>query len=100
MFPGVGKFTSCETGVDKIEKDVTDGIETEPENLDADTVRTGGRGVLHRPRFHGHLKSSLMPLSGVLKITPRFHGYLKASLNVDYGCFDGQRKLDHTTERL
>ena len=20
--------------------------------------------------------------------------------NVDYGCFDGQRKLDHTTERL
>ena len=41
-----------------------------------------------------------MPLCGVLKITSRFHGYLKASLNVDYGCFDGQRKLDHTTERL
>ena len=48
MFPGVGKFTGCETGVDKIEKDVADGIETKPENLDADTVRTGGRGVLHR----------------------------------------------------
>ena len=32
------------------------------------------------PRFHGHLKPSLMPLSGVLKITPRFHGHRKASL--------------------
>ena len=42
MFPGDGKFTGCETGVDKKKKDVTDGIETEPENLDADTVRTGG----------------------------------------------------------
>ena len=34
----------------------------------------------HRPRFHGRLKSSLMPLSGVIKITPRFYGHLKASL--------------------
>ena len=32
------------------------------------------------PRFHGHLKPSLMPLSGVLKIAPRFHGHIKASL--------------------
>ena len=28
----------------------------------------------------GHLKSSLMSLSDVIKITPRFHGHLKASL--------------------
>ena len=26
--------------------------------------------------------------------------YPPGQLNVDYGCFDGQRKLDHTTERL
>ena len=26
--------------------------------------------------------------------------YPPALRNVDYGCFDGQRKLDHTTERL
>ena len=26
----------------------------------------------------GHLKTSLMPLSGMLKITPRFHGHLKS----------------------
>ena len=36
--------------------------------------------MLQWPRFHGHLKSSLMPLSGVIKLTPRFHGHLKASL--------------------
>ena len=33
-----------------------------------------------KPRFHGHLKPSLMPLSGVLKITSCFHGHFKASL--------------------
>ena len=37
------------------------------------------------PRFHGHLKPSLMPLSVVLKITPRFHGHLKASLKPHSG---------------
>ena len=26
--------------------------------------------------------------------------YLPELWDVDYGCFDGQRKLDHTTERL
>ena len=26
--------------------------------------------------------------------------YPPGQLNVDYGCFDGQRKFDHTTERL
>ena len=58
MFPGVGKFTGCETGVDKIEKDVTDGIETEPENLDADTVSRRiwmlvSHAIITNPRLTG-----------------------------------------------
>ena len=38
MFPGGGKFTGCETGVDNEEKDVADGVETKPEDPDADTI--------------------------------------------------------------
>ena len=39
VFPGGGKFTGCDTGVDNEEKDVANGVETEPEDPDTDTVR-------------------------------------------------------------
>ena len=44
------------------------------------TVTLNCRRTRYGPRFHGHLKPSLMPLIGVLKITPHFHGHLEASL--------------------
>ena len=65
-------------------------------------------GVLKiTPRFHRHIKASLEPLSGVIKAyaahrnnrNPR-SAYPPGQRNVYYRCFDGQRKLDHTTERL
>ena len=42
VFPGSGKFTRCETGVDDLEKDMTNGAKTELKNPDADTIRTTG----------------------------------------------------------
>ena len=39
-----------------------------------------GIGAENRAREDLYLKPSLMPFSGVLKITPRFHGHLEASL--------------------
>ena len=47
VLPGCGKFTSCETGVDEVKEDVTDGIETEAKDPYADTVGAGGGGVFH-----------------------------------------------------
>ena len=47
VFPGVGKFTGCETGVEDEEKDVADGIKTKFQDPDANTVRASGRGVFH-----------------------------------------------------
>ena len=48
VLPGGGKLTGCETGVENEEKDVTDGIETELQDPDADTVRASSRRVFHR----------------------------------------------------
>ena len=48
VFPGSRKFTGCETGVENEEKDVTDGVKTELEDPDANTVRASGRGVFHK----------------------------------------------------
>jgi len=42
VLPGSGKFTGCETGVDKIEENVTNYIKTHPENPGADTVKASG----------------------------------------------------------
>ena len=35
-----------------------------------------------------------------VKLVRERSAYPPGLRNVDYGCFDGQRKLDHTTERL
>ena len=48
VFPGSGKFTGCETGVDNEEKDLANSIKTELEDPDANTVRASGRRVFHR----------------------------------------------------
>ena len=45
VLSGGGKLTGCETGVENEEKDVTDGIETELQDPDADTVRASSRKV-------------------------------------------------------
>ena len=36
----------------------------------------------------------------VVRLVRERSAYPPGLRNVDYGCFDGQRKLDHTTERL
>ena len=48
VLPGSGKFTRCETGVDKVEKDMTNGAKTYLKNPDANTIGTAGRRVFHR----------------------------------------------------
>ena len=50
MLPGLGKLTGCETGVEDEEEDMTDGIETNFEDPDANTVRVRGRGIFHREK--------------------------------------------------
>ena len=39
VLPGCEKFTGCETGVENEEKDVTDGVERQFQDPDADTIR-------------------------------------------------------------
>ena len=47
VLPGCGNFTGCETGVENVKKDVTNGIKTKLENPDANTVRASGRRIFH-----------------------------------------------------
>ena len=43
VLPGCGKFTGCETGVDKIKKDVTADIKIKPKDTDADIIGSRSR---------------------------------------------------------
>jgi len=42
VLPGCGKLTGCDTGVDKMKKDMANGVKTHLKNPDANTVRTTG----------------------------------------------------------
>ena len=66
------------------------------------TAERGGTGA-GGPGFKWAAKTSVSSLvysaqTAVIFVRER-SAYPTGQRNVDYGCFDGQRKLDHTTER-
>lgn len=51
MFPGVRDDVGNDAGVDKVEKDVGNGVKGQFENPNAETVGSAGRGVSHSAEY-------------------------------------------------
>ena len=67
-----------------------------PEGMGSNGPRAGPRWLAVKMSVSGLVFSALTAVRFVRERS----AYPPGQRNVDYGCFDGQRNLDHTTERL
>ena len=63
----------------------------------------GGHGFKwtnHREAAKASVSGLIYSVQTAVRFVRERSAYPPGQRNVDYGCFDGQRKLHHTTERL